>query len=424
MLRSEEIGIRADGSDVTAAIQEALNTLGDLGGGKFYLGVEAVQLSYNVSGNIIVPDGVSFIGLNKAELNVTSVLNRLFLASGSGNTFQGFTIEGGGNLFVSGIEFEDGASQGAVDQVCFLNGQNAFSTMDSVRINAASGIDITDATHDHQYRTVHIRAGSLDINIERPVVTNLPNQGLFVLYGSTENVTIQGANVGPHLTNVIGNHMISGTGEASSVPTVNLKVFGNTFAGNPGIAFQIANGASVANGALADVVAIRNTDCFEVYDNTITHGGELGITAVHGSKNGTIRNNLLTDIDGAGIVVGAPTNGMVSNILVKENEIVRAGIDHQGPNFLSKNSRAAVRVWNSDKVAVVDNTLTDYGTYGVYVKAPVVGGVSVEGFANAGNTFSSTSNDPDIFYGDASATSDVATTNYTSGPVSAVTGKA
>ena len=423
-----DVGILTTDADVSAKVQAQLDDISSSGGGALIFGDTLSDNTYSFASQVTVPDNVEIVGCGKTVFKVTAgSLGRLFLTTAKNTQFRGFTIEGNGALFVAGIEFDDGAETGCVEKVCFYNGLKRDSTMDSVRINAAKYITTENTFHDHQYRAFHIRGGGETIDIERPVVRNIPNLGVFMRYSASKNIIVSKADVGPHLPDVVGNHFITGS-NATTVTTTGLKILDSYFEGNPGVPFYRVAGVAVANGAAADMIAIRNTEDFLVDGNTVRHGGEFGITGVDGSSFGVISNNRIFDIDGSGIVIGASANVAVEGIKVTDNTIVRVGLDHQGlangAPFLSKHSISGIRVFNCTNCRVWDNDLHDYATFGIFVNAPNTGAQTVFGFTHGDNTFASASADPEVFYGDATAVGQTATNNFTYGTFDADAGTA
>lgn len=148
-----------------------------------------------------------------------------------------------------------------------------------------------------------------------------------------------------------GSHFIQ-CDPSATPPVTDLLISGNTFTANGEPFYRDSvGGQPVENGASGDVVSVRNVKRFWVTNNTIRGGGEIAITALHGSCDGVIANNSIDGNDALGIQIGGPDQKTVHNITVTGNVLNRIGLNKAGNAV----NQCGIKITNADSIAVVDN---------------------------------------------------------------------
>lgn len=199
--------------------------------------------------------------------------------------------------------------------------------------------------------------------------------GFILLQGLNKNVYVKQNIIHGFWQYELGGHLYANT---STNLQENIYILDNIFyGGNVNEPHQ-----GDANGATADVLAIRKTDGFEVRGNAIFNSGEFGITAIFGSKNGTIHHNTVVRCDGSAILIGANTQVTVENIDVFKNYIYKGVMDREGftcnYNFncanisgcnCSFNAWHNLRVWNTNNCSITENVVERMRTFGLYIRS-------------------------------------------------------
>ncbi len=123
-------------------------------------------------------------------------------------------------------------------------------------------------------------------------------------------------------------------------------------------------GTPIENGACGDALSIRNCQDFHIAGNQIVGGGEIGITCLHGSVNGTIVDNTIANNDAVPIQIGGRDQRPVRHVVIARNLISASGMNQAGGVV----AWPGVWVWNASDVAVVHNRVESPGPslrYGV-----------------------------------------------------------
>lgn len=222
-----------------------------------------------------------------------------------------------------------------------------------------------------------------DIRVLGNMISRIGHSGIY-LGCSCENVLIKNNTFFHHHATARASHFIATyrTQFESGQRTRNLSIIQNSLIGLPDVAHykeMKVNGdgysqrISAANGAAADMVALRGVHGFVIRGNTLLNGGEAGITLSDDSKRGVVAQNLLQKIDTVGIVVGVRNRGKfapVSDIEVCENHLLQYALnrpddsknsvedtDSAWDGRLEKGSRVGIRITNAKNITVARNIL-------------------------------------------------------------------
>lgn len=162
----------------------------------------------------------------------------------------------------------------------------------------------------------------------------------------------------------------------------NIVVSANDFRGN-----GEPSRVGIANGAVGDMIALKNVLGFKIQDNILRLGGEFGIVVTHGSAHGVVTGNDIRAMDGSGIVIGGhnvPKDGFqgspeVFDITVEDNIVWGCGLDKANElrrygatprNALRNNypnAVSSIRIWNARDIRVVSNCVMEYRSSGIWV---------------------------------------------------------
>ncbi len=146
---------------------------------------------------------------------------------------------------------------------------------------------------------------------------------------------------------------IDGSPGSKNVHIKNNTIFGT---GDPHI-----HEAKDSNRATADMIALARVDGFVVSHNCVHRAGEAGIAIIRGSKNGTVKNNYLNNVDLVAIYAGSRHNdGIIENVVIRDNiviDAVRNKANHGGGR--DEWGRAAISIDNSVGVKIIENTIKE-----------------------------------------------------------------
>ncbi|WP_165872884.1 right-handed parallel beta-helix repeat-containing protein [Nocardioides jejuensis] len=104
----------------------------------------------------------------------------------------------------------------------------------------------------------------------------------------------------------------------------------------------------------ADLISLHRCTAFTVRGNTVTGGGDVGITVAQQSCNGVVADNLSFANFSAGIAIGSGTSAYVRDISVSGNRCLdngRTGMNDTTPD----SARTGLYLRNAQTISVADN---------------------------------------------------------------------
>ncbi len=224
-------------------------------------------------------------------------------------------------------------------------------------INNVSGNGIGNLVHWAGSSTAGPSFGrQTHTRLDNPAMT----AGVSLINHHTTDLTIHDIEQTPYAKNVIGGHCISLQGESikNPKPTITgLKIDRIRLTGREGVGWEPGN----PNGATGDMIAIRSADEWSITDFELQHGGEFGISVVHGSQNGYIGPGKglakIEHMDGSAIVLGSSATRddghggklltqPARNVLVEDVELHNIGVDN-ARTPLGFSSISGIRVLNA-----------------------------------------------------------------------------
>lgn len=363
------------GSNSPASIDElqsAIDQTGAAGGGDVSLSAAG---DYQLARPLTIPSNTRvFLGGGVRLVATAGLSDMVIVAAGARNVaLIGGTLDGAAQVDGAGVSVSDGFDHVTISSVDIENsGASADHRMAGVRFGTGTRAGVTGCTFDGLFQNVHVAGAVTDLTVHGCRAQNLASFGNLVqLFGEINRVWITDNVCTGHRPDAVGGHIVQTSGETNGFNHRNLWITGNYFTGVSEAWATDSGGNPLPNGASGDVIACRSLDGFIVADNILRNPGEYGITAVHGSRNGQIRDNLIVDADGSGIICGTPQNSPVTNIAVTGNTIINAGRNRAGD--LGRVATAAVRFWGAIGCSFTDNNLTGYSRNGLYLQSPAVG---------------------------------------------------
>lgn len=170
--------------------------------------------------------------------------------------------------------------------------------------------------------------------------------GGIVMLGKCVNVDIINNDIQGFTGDRQGGHMIS-TQPLIGDKSRNISVINNRLIG-PSESWY----SGYSNGATGDMIAMKSVDGFDVRRNTLTGGGEYGITSI-GSTNGVIADNDVLANDATGIFVGYDSG----SIRILDNYIYDAGMSY-GTGVCNIVNSPGIRLYKgAEGVEIQDNTM-------------------------------------------------------------------
>lgn len=368
-------------------LQTAINQVAASGGGDVSLSVAG---DYQVAQPLSIPSNTRvFLGGGVRLVATGGVSDLVVIAAGATNSaLVGGTLDGANQLSGAAVTVSDGFDHIAISGVDIVNtGASAESRMAGIRFGQGTRASVLGCTFDGLFQNIHISAPLTDLTVHGCRAQNLASLGNLVqLWGEVNRVWITDNVCTGHRADAVGGHIVQTSGETNGFNHRNIWITGNYFTGIAAAWGTDASGDPVPNGGSGDVIACRSLDGFVVANNILRNPGEYGITAVHGARNGQIRDNLIVDADGSGIICGTPQNSAVTNIAVSGNTIINAGRNRAGD--LGRVATSAVRFWGAINCSFTNNSLVGYSRNGLYLQSPAVGEApSVVDFHHANNRY-------------------------------------
>lgn len=358
--------------NIVPALQKAVDFVANRPmGGRVTIGTPRNSVErYPWSGILDVPSNVELVGIGMPRILVTSSSSRMFRTEqNSVNTaISDIDIDTNDLVPTAVIDVQNGFRNFRTERIKVRNAESASSAMDVVRIGSGSEWRVEDVDAERARYLVWNGAGANDGYLMKSRIADMQeNGGLYRYAGGTRRTWILDNQAFRHLPTVVGGHMIQGDGENNGTEEHELWIMRNLLEGNPGVSWNLG----VANGAAADMIAVRNTKMFMVCDNILRFGGEFGITAVHGSRHGLLGRNLVEDMDGSAISLGSVGFTPPRDVDVMQNRIRRPGLDHS--NSIANAIRAAIHIREADECNVWLNRGWQCPTYGLNIHTPQTG---------------------------------------------------
>lgn len=379
-----------DGTVSPASLQDlqgAIDLAASRGGGDVALSAAG---DYQLTSPLTIPSNIRVFLGGGVRLVAAAALSEMILVSpGARNSaIIGGSIDGGGVFEGVAVSVSDGFDNIVISGLDVTNdGAGPESRMGGVRFGQGTRGSVINCTFDGLFQCVRNGAAVTDIRVHGCRASNMASRGNLVqLFGEFNRAWITDNVCTGHRSDAVGGHFIQTSGETNGFDHRNLWITGNYFTAIAEAWATDAEGVPIPNGGSGDMIACRSLDGFVVANNILRNAGEYGITAVHGARNGQIRDNLVVDADGSAIVCGTPQNSPVTNVLVAGNTVVRAGVNRAGD--LGRVATAAVRFWGAKQCTFTDNTLRDYSRNGLYLQSPAVGEApGIVDFHHSGNRY-------------------------------------
>ncbi len=278
---------------------------------------------YPWSGKVQPPAGVALEG---SPVTITDATPTMIEPAGAGCTIRGVDVEANSNISVAVVRLGDGIDDTTITRLEVSNSGDVEAN--AIIIDDADNTLTEYCTSHRVKRLVWIRGAATGTKVHHNTGTEF-GAAAFEM-GSTglcHDTDLFHNKWHKHAADADAGHMIAITAHSSGQLHTNLRIVDNEAYGQPGV----ANVRDVANGASGDMIAVRGVDGFAVVGNHVKDSGEIGITAVRGSRNGVLADNLVEGTDLSGIAVGGfgANNTPVSNIAMSRNQIRNYGRDLQ-----------------------------------------------------------------------------------------------
>ena len=363
-------------TNMVPALQDAVDFVANRPmGGVVSVGAYAQTGVRPWSGILNVPENVDIEFDEHAGVELTGPTPDMMRCAGN-NRIRGLKVDLVGNLTGAILRAMPNASQVHAER---LHQTNSGAIASSVVFRIDDGntsCSIKESFCDRVNRMVWDRGGCTNLRVEYNQATNL---GLIAfecgVSGFARDHWILFNRFVHHSDDADAGHMIAyqPVDETSNAYHTNLWVVGNLVEGLP----NLANVPGVADGASGDLVAMKHCQLFHVIDNNVRNSGEIGITAVVGSRRGRISDNNIDSTDLAAIAVGAFPSGNTGRetdrITVSDNDCRLYGRDlntqfRGGPN---EEVLSGVLVGDSTRTGVFDNDLDgeNRGVYGAHIRS-------------------------------------------------------
>ena len=371
-------GVRADGSNVGQRLQDCLNQAGNEGGGRVVLNDYPSDTTDGVliDSPIVMPPNVSLESTSDTKVKIrksTSLTNWFQLSQD--NRLHNIDLLSDGNVTNAMVQFLSGFNDCSVVDCDFSNGTETTSSLRMVQMFDGEGGVVEGCVMDRPKWGIQATDdnGAKNIRIKNNTITNVNDDGNHIFLSSIDDIKIQDNKLLAFIDTVKGSHHIQfrskHTGGVARPPSANVVISGNTVTGVPGVAAI----SGVDNGGSGDMVVLRNVIGGRVFNNTLRHGGELGIDVVDSSSDVHVYENDIAFIDASGIIVGSslvlggsPDN-RVENVHVYRNTISDVGLDAAGT--IQRMSKSGIRFWNCRRASAYFNEIYRPGSYAISVRA-------------------------------------------------------
>lgn len=367
---AEEQGSFAPGEDPVSGLQDIIDSASAERGG--------VDVSLSAAGDypwastLRLPSNTRLFLGGGVRLVADGLESMIETAAGAQNcAIVGGTLDANDEVSGSVVLVADGFDRLRFSTRIVNSGAPSSSRTLGIRLGQGTRVEFVGCDFEELFLAVRVDQPVTNVVMRECHASQMASQGnLIQLFGEVNRVWIADNVCTGQKLDAVGGHFIQTSGEARGNDHRNVFITGNYFIG-PDVAFSDLGGEAEANGGSGDMIACRGIDGFVVANNILRQTGEFGITAIHGSRNGVITGNIITDADASAIVVGSPEFRTVHNINVHHNTIVRSGLDRA--DELGRVARAGVRFWNAANCAFSDNLLEGFERNGLYIHSPPVG---------------------------------------------------
>ena len=374
---AKELGIRSANDNARAKLFDALPSLSAMEG------VEVVfESGQSVSWNnmLELPDNVHLVAEGEVSIHATGTTQFsrfLRVKEGAECRIHGNFVWDAHSLLSQVFIHASGDSTISVDGSKFLS-TGADLTMQGpsgIRIGVGRDCRINEVSGDGIGDLVHwAGSGSDGPSNGRQTRTRLNNPAkvasVVKINHHTTDLTVHDVEQSAYPPDVVGGHCIALQGESSKNPEptiTGLNIDKVRLTGRRGVGWE----RGVANGATGDMIAIRSAKNWSVTDFVLRHGGEFGISAVHGAKDGYVGPKsgkaIIEHNDAAAVVVGGGAYRIdkdgskilvqpAVNVSVEGIEIHDVGVDNAATP-LGFSSICGIRILNTLDCRVVDNQI-------------------------------------------------------------------
>jgi hypothetical protein len=321
----KQFGAVGDGSnDDTSAGNNAATYVGILGGDLHF-----PPGTYSFTDTLEVPAGVRLVSQNRsATLRADDTVTQLVELSGSRAAVDGFVIDGNDNVSNYIIEFATGVERGRVHD-CEITDTGADNLTTSGGVVA---VELRDSTENNEITDNYFHDFANGVRVNKDAKRTKIKGNEFEAWG-LRAVWVRGETPAPSFVDVDDNWF--GTPLAGDIKAPlafdkvtsaiqYVRVTNNKLEG-PGLPH---NGSSPSsNTATPDMISLHGVSYFQVLDNMLTGGGEVGITVSQGSLSGIVTDNLANFIDINGISIGSASGDTTRRVLLANNHVENVSED-------------------------------------------------------------------------------------------------
>ncbi|MFL0459142.1 right-handed parallel beta-helix repeat-containing protein [Kytococcus sedentarius] len=318
-------GVRGDGSNNGAALNDLIQSVSNGGGGTIILppgryAVPTLQGRSGVRVRAAIPGTATLVPTQ--QISVWARWN-----ASAGFELHDLIIDGsnpaGGSFITSyGIEMSPGATD-PVMRGCILRG---FPIGIETRENV-TGLRIVDVAASEVTLGIRLNKGPKNTRITGFEVSEWVDSGIYVLGDATSAVD------GLVIERGIFHRHKRGLPEASVRQPIrfhgvtanrhrNVTIDGNTITGAD------TNHADTLDPGTADMISVHRLESFAITNNRLWGGGDVGITIAQGCRDGIVSGNRTERIDTVGVCLGsADSTDFTERVNVTGNTFINCALD-------------------------------------------------------------------------------------------------
>jgi len=325
LVNVKQFGAVGDGSnDDTSACNNAASYVETAGGD-----VNFPPGTYSLNLTLDVPAGVRLVSQNRsATLRADTTVTRLVRMTGSDAAVIGFTIDGNNKSSSYIVEFGSNVKRCLLSD-CEITDTGADNLTTS---GAVVAVELRDGTETNEISGCYFHDFANGIRVNKNTTQVLIQNNRFEDWG-LRAIWARGETPAPTFVRVDGNWF--GTPLAGDIKTpiafdkvttaIQYVQITNNMLEGPGLPH---NGSSPSsNTATSDMISLHGVNYFQVIGNTLTGGGEVGITVSQGSLSGVVADNLINFIDINGISIGSASGDTTRRVLVVNNHVENVSED-------------------------------------------------------------------------------------------------